>query len=134
MRRGGAGPVGGLLGGKDPTGRFVFLLISKVEHVVVAGRGVVREDRGQRIEVEDAEVIDTAADPLTISAALASFAAVGVVFGNGALHEVERRHDIERPAFVVNATAQADAAVAPDGTGATDSPVVVQRASRDGHG
>jgi hypothetical protein len=23
-RRGGAGPVGGLLGGKDPTGRFVF--------------------------------------------------------------------------------------------------------------
>ena len=25
-RRGGAGPVGGLLGGKDPTGRFIFSL------------------------------------------------------------------------------------------------------------
>lgn len=24
-RRGSAGPVGGLLGGKEPTGRFVFL-------------------------------------------------------------------------------------------------------------
>ena len=26
-RRGGAGPVGGLLGGKDPTGRFVCVLV-----------------------------------------------------------------------------------------------------------
>jgi hypothetical protein len=25
-RRGGAGPVGGLLGGKDPTGRFSLIL------------------------------------------------------------------------------------------------------------
>jgi hypothetical protein len=26
-RRGGAGPVGGLLGGKGPTGRFIFSLL-----------------------------------------------------------------------------------------------------------
>jgi len=37
-RRGGAGPVGGLLGGKDPTGRvFVF---SPTQFLVSAGLGM----------------------------------------------------------------------------------------------
>src|SRR4051794_30664907 len=46
---GGAGPVGGLLGGKDPTGRS-SRLDQDPEHVVVARRGVVGED--QRAEGE----------------------------------------------------------------------------------
>jgi hypothetical protein len=32
-RRGGAGPVGGLLGGKDPTGRFDFAAQNRISAV-----------------------------------------------------------------------------------------------------
>jgi len=45
-RRGGAGPVGGLLGGEDPTGRSTRMrarLEKDSEHVVVARGGVVGE-------------------------------------------------------------------------------------------
>src|SRR6187455_3062079 len=83
-RRGGAGPVGGLLGGKDPTGRFVFRLVLKIEHVVVAGRGVVPEDPGEPVEVEVPQVVDPAADALAVAAARAPLAAVGVVPGDRA--------------------------------------------------
>src|SRR5438093_3134912 len=51
-RRGGAGPMRGLLGGKDPTGRFSrlsFALGQNSKHVVVACGGVVGEDKCPRV-------------------------------------------------------------------------------------
>src|SRR5688572_18747148 len=41
-RRGGAGPAGGLLGGKDPAGRFVFLLVLRGRPVPAVIAGTIR--------------------------------------------------------------------------------------------
>src|SRR5262245_61716682 len=56
-RRGGAGPAGGLFGGKDPTGRRKQSLLQPslqaAEHVVVAGGGVIREDGCHQVRAGD---------------------------------------------------------------------------------
>src|SRR5262245_17636189 len=59
---GGAGPVGGLLGGKDPTGQLLDSrlpatpgLRNRIEQVVVAGRGVGGGDHREHVRGEQPE-------------------------------------------------------------------------------
>src|SRR5262245_27030263 len=56
-RRGGAGPVRGLLGGKDPTGRFLLwsVIPIRIEHFAIRGRhggppSFAAHTRGQRAD------------------------------------------------------------------------------------
>jgi hypothetical protein len=75
---------------RRPPSCFQLPLRERTEHVVVAGRGVVAEDQGERVEVEVTQVVDPAADALAGAAARAPFAAAGTVFGDGAASEPER--------------------------------------------
>src|SRR5947209_5147659 len=97
-RRGGAGPVGACLAVRTPPAALLssrttstFRLGERIEDVVVAGRGVVREDQSEHIDVEASKVVDPTADAFAAQAAGASVAAVGMVFGDSAAFESERR-------------------------------------------
>ena len=78
-------------------------------------------DDGRHIEGESAEVINPAADPLTVAAARA---AVGVILGHRAAGQADGR-----PTSDVDAPTEAVAAVAARAAGAAQGQVFVQRAA-----
>src|SRR5262245_41828992 len=104
-------------------------LSERIEHVVVAGRGVVAEDQGERVEVEASQVVDPAADPLAVAPAFTPFTAVGVVAGHGAAVEQERR-----PGIVEHPAAEPIAAIAAAGTVAAEGVVVADVRVEGGRG
>jgi hypothetical protein len=92
----------------------------------VAGRGVVREDQREPVEFEVSEVVDAAADPLALAAAGACVAAVGMVPCDRAVFEPERCRGV-----VVEASAEAVAAVTPVAAIAAEGVVVADGGSED---
>src|SRR5687767_2868128 len=104
-RRGDAGPVRGLLGGKDLTGRLVwfqvFQLVASLsvadrevsEHIIVAGGCVIAEKVRDRERVEaDASTgfeVESTADARASASAGPSRAAGGPVVGNDASAHLE---------------------------------------------
>src|SRR5262245_17348584 len=101
-----------------------FRLGERIEDVVVPGRGVVREDQSEHVNVEASKVVDPTADAFAAQAAGASVAAVGMVSGDRAAFESERRRDL-----VVQPAAVAVAAIA---SIAADGPVAADEGIEDG--
>src|SRR5262249_43439711 len=79
---------GGLLGGKDPAGRF--FLPEEIEQVVVAGRSLVLVDHSEHVHVEQPKGVNPTADPLAVAAA-GTGATLGFVVRDGTFHDREDR-------------------------------------------
>src|SRR5262245_24082385 len=150
-RRGGAGPVRDLPGGKTSpalAGLASSHLVSFVdspcsgrrrsprhrgagarvlrEDVVVTGGGLIPGDHGRRVERERPLIVDAAPDTLAVAAATAARAAVGVVLGDGAAGDGESGACADKDT--------ATGAVAPFAAAPADRQVVAERAVAEADG